>query len=112
MKAHENRPTLRNGAKISSFFIIFAILFLVESTCPSASTCYGKEKAERTVERCTVTEARSVADDPGQALSRFNEIISVAILIAAAIFTVYFLRASNKKRNRQKKRAGSKTARN
>jgi hypothetical protein len=102
MRSREREGVLRNVSKNALFIMLFGVFLLLVLICLTASTSHGKERSERTGEPYKTAEPKSVGDDAGQTLSTYNRAISVAILIAAAIFAVYCLRTTNKTRGRQK----------
>ena len=93
---------MKNVGKNTLFIMLFGVFFLLVSSSLTASTCCGKERSERTGEPYKAAEQKSVGDDAGQTLSTYNRAISVAILIAAVVFAIYYLRTTNKTRGRQK----------
>jgi hypothetical protein len=102
MRGREREGAVKHTGKSALFVMLFGFFFLLVSICLTASTCCGKERSERTGEPYKAAEQKSVGDDAGQTLSTYNRAISVAILIAAAIFAIYYLRTTNKTRGRQK----------
>ena len=102
-ESHPEQDALRNLGKSTLFIMLLGFLVLFVSTYLSASTSYGAGRAEQTGEPSNAAGAtKSVADSDGQTLVTYNRSLSVAILIAAALFAFYYLRPSNKTRGERK----------
>ena len=102
MSGRLRQGVVQHPGKNALFVMLFVFFVLLVSICLAASTGYGKERPSRTGEPYKATESRGVGDDAGQTLLTYNRAISVAILIAAAIFSVYCLRTTSKTKGRQK----------